>query len=73
MFSIDQNCHSLWDALPKLHALARRGRRVMHFNEDIDSAFTSLGSRIDADDLRLARERFHHSGGADWGAALFYT
>jgi len=73
VLSIDQNCHSLWDVLPKLHVLARRGRPVTHFIEDIDSAFTSLGSRIDADDLRLARERFHRSGGADWGAALFYT
>ena len=73
MFSIDQNCHSLWDVLPKLHVLARRGQWVRHFIEDIDSAFTSLGSRGDADDLRLARERFHRSGGADWGAAMFYT
>jgi len=73
VLSIDQNCHSLWDALPKLHVLTGRGRKVTHFIEDIDSAFTSLGSRIDADDLRLARERFHRSGGADWGAAMFYT
>jgi len=72
MFSIDQNCHSLWDVLPKLQALVRRGKRVRHFIEDIDVAFTSLGSRVDSGCLRLARERFHRSGGADWGAALFY-
>ena len=83
MFSIDQNSHSLWDVLPKLQALARRGQSVTHFVEDIDVAFTALGSaafgseaqagRVASDDLRLARERFHHSGGADWGAALFYS
>ena len=73
MFSIDQNCHSLWDVPAKLHALAGRGHYVTHFIEDIDAAFTSLGSAVDADDLRLTRERYHRSGGADWGAALFYT
>jgi len=72
MFSIDQNCHSLWDVLPKLQALVRRGEPVRHFIEDIDVAFTSLGSRVDSNSLRLVRERFHPSGGADWGAALFY-
>ena len=73
MFSIDQNCHSLWDVLPKLQALSRRGVSLTHFVEDIDVAFTSLGSGLDQADLRLARERFHHSGGADWGAALYYS
>jgi len=73
MFSIDQNCHSLWDALPKLHALARKGHRVTHFIEDIDVAFTALGASIDDSVLHLARERFHRSGGQDWGAALFYS
>ena len=73
MLSIDQNCHSLWDVPAKLHALSRLGRAVTHFIEDIDAAFTSLGSGIDAGDLRLARERYHRSGGSDWGAALFYT
>ncbi len=76
MFSIDQNCHSLWDVAPKLAALARRGHAVRHFIEDIDAAFTQVGAdaagRRPAP-LRLARERFHHSGGTDWGAALFYT
>ena len=73
MFSIDQNCHSLWDVVPKLAALGRRGHRVRHLIEDIDAAFTSMGAPAGAAELRLARERFHRSGGADWGAALFYT
>jgi len=73
MISIDQNCHSLWDVVPKLHAIAAAGRAVTHLVEDIDSAFTALGSGVGDESLRLARERFHHSGGADWGAALFYT
>ncbi len=73
MFSIDQNCHSLWDVLPKLQALAGRGLQPTQFVEDIDVAFTSLGSAPDAGELKLDRERYHHSGGAYWGAALFYS
>jgi len=73
MFSIDQNSHSLWDALPKLHALLRKGAAVTHFIEDVDAAFTALGSGLDGAPLALVRERFHRSGGADWGAAMFYT
>jgi len=73
ILSIDQNSHSLWDVLPKLHALAAAGRPVRHFVEDIDAAFTSLGADLRDSALRLTPERFHHSGGADWGAALFYT
>ena len=73
MFSIDQNSHSLWDALPKVQALAAAGHAVTHFIEDIDVAFTSMGAEVDASPLRLVRERFHRSGGADWGAALFYS
>jgi len=73
MFSIDQNCHSLWDALPKLHALAAAGHRVTHFLEDVDVAFTAMGSSVDDSVLHFARERFHRSGGQDWGAALFYS
>lgn len=73
MRSIDQNCHSLWDVPAKLHALAARGHRATHFVEDIDAAFTSLGSQSQGGELRLVRERFHRSGGSDWGAALFYT
>ena len=73
MYSIDQNCHSLWDVIPKLEALARRGGGLTHFVEDIDAAFTWLGASVDDTSLRLAPERFHHSGGADWGAALFYA
>ena len=74
MFSIDQNCHSLWDVLPKLQALQRRAEAVTHFVEDIDAAFTALGAEAGSTaPLQLARERYHHSGGADWGAALFYS
>lgn len=73
MFSIDQNCHSLWDALPKLEALAAHGHHVQHFIEDVDVAFTALGASVDDAVLHLARERFHRSGGQDWGAALFYS
>jgi hypothetical protein len=73
-FSIDQNCHSLWDVAPKCQALAAAGFRVHHFVEDIDVAFTALGAGdARGSTLRLARERFHHSGGTDWGAALFYS
>jgi len=73
MFSIDQNSHSLWDAIPKLHVLVRKGAAVTHFIEDVDAAFTALGSTVEGGSLALVRERFHRSGGADWGAALFYT
>ncbi len=73
MISIDQNCHSLWDTLPKLQALAAHGRRVTHFVEDVDVAFTALGASVDDAVLHLTRERFHRSGGQDWGAALFYS
>jgi CheY-like chemotaxis protein len=73
MFSIDQNCHSLWDVITKIHALCAAGHRVTHFIEDIDTAFTALGSQVDDDQMQLAAERFHRSGGQDWGAALFYS
>ncbi|MBN1553899.1 MAG: hypothetical protein JXA11_04085 [Phycisphaerae bacterium] len=73
MFSIDQNSHSLWDALPKLHALQSKGVAVRHVLEDIDVAFTALGAKVDEPNLHIARESFHHSGGSDWGAALFYN
>ena len=72
MFSIDQNCHSLWDSLPKLQALAAGGHHVRHLIEDIDVAYTSLGADSAAE-VRLARERHHPGGGADWGAAMFYS
>ncbi len=72
MFSIDQNSHSLWDALPKVQALAGKGIAVRHFVEDVDTAFTAMGAGVGGK-LSLARERFYRSGGADWGAALFYT
>jgi len=72
MLSIDQNCHPLWDVYPKLHALAARGHRVTQYIEEFDTAFTAVGAGAAAA-LRLARERFYRGGGADWGAALFYS
>ncbi|MFW6065483.1 MAG: hypothetical protein ACOC9S_01555, partial [Planctomycetota bacterium] len=71
-FSIDQNCHSLWDAIPKVQSLADGGEQVRHFLEDVDVAFTALGAGPSTP-LRLAKERFYRSGGQDWGAALFYS
>ena len=73
MFSIDQNSHSLWDAPAKVQALGRHGVRVRHFVEDVDVAFTALGSGLAGAPLRLARERFYRGGGSDWGAAMFYA
>jgi len=73
MFSIDQNCHPLWDVVPKLHALSARGHRVTHFIEDLDAAFSAIGSGVEGSAPCLKRERFYRSGGADWGAALFYS
>lgn len=73
IFSIDQNCHPLWDVVPKLDALAAAGHRPRHYVEDIDVAFAAQGAKVDKPDLRLARERYHRSGGADWGAAVFYS
>jgi len=73
MFSIDQNCHSLWDVIPKLQALVVRGHRVRHFVEDVDVAFTAVGASTDDNSLHFARERFYGSGGGDWGAAMFYS
>ena len=64
MFSIDQNCHPLWDVVPKLQALAEQGRAVTHFIEDVDMAYTAIGAAA-GDRPRLAPERFHRSGGAD--------
>lgn len=84
MFSIDQNCHSLWDVVPKLQALAARGRPARQFVEDVDVAFTEVGAdstalstggehgRTGAARLHLERERFYRGGEADWGAAVFY-
>lgn len=75
MISIDQNSHSLWDTLPKLQAVIAAGGDITHYVEDIDVAFTQMGGRREGRQLQLsiARERFHPSGGQDWGAGLFYT
>lgn len=74
IFSIDQNSHPLWDTPAKLQVLSRSGHKVRHFVEDIDVAFTSLGWHSDDEGtLHVAPERFHRSGGQDWGAALFYS
>jgi hypothetical protein len=73
VFSIDQNCQPLWDVIPKLHALTHHGLPVRHFVEDIDVAFTSVGASVGDHHLRFAPERYHGSGGSDWGAAVFYS
>lgn len=73
MLTIDQNCHSLWDVIAKLSALSAGGYQVRHLVEDIDVAFTAMGEEVEGGSLRLCRERFHRSGGQDWGAALFYS
>ncbi|MCP4375525.1 MAG: hypothetical protein GY794_05035 [bacterium] len=73
LISIDQNCHTFWDVLPKLQALAHTGHAVCHYIEDIDVAFTSIGAQVNGDNqMHVARERFYRSGAADWGAAMFY-
>ncbi|MBI5722704.1 MAG: hypothetical protein HZA50_02010 [Planctomycetes bacterium] len=72
MFSIDQNCSSLWDVIPKLSALAAAGHKPCQFVEDVDVAFTAMGAKADQP-MRIARERFYRSGGQDWGAAAFYS
>ena len=71
--SIDQNSHVLWDTVPKLSALARRGLAGTHCIEDIDVAFTRQGAAPDDRTLELSPERYYRSGNSDWGAALFYT
>ncbi len=73
MLSIDQNCHSLWDTLPKLCALSAKGYSILHLIEDIDVAFTAIGAGEDSNAMRITPERYYRSGGADWGAAMFYS
>jgi hypothetical protein len=72
ILSIDQNCHSLWDVLPKLQALASHGHRVRHFVEDVDMAYSAIGAGREDPQVRVAQERYYRGGGADWGAAVFY-
>lgn len=69
--SIDQNCHPLWDTLPKLAALARHGWQGVHCVEDIDVAFSRQGARPGEPGLALLTERYYRGGHSDWGAALF--
>lgn len=69
--SIDQNCHPLWDTIPKLAALATHGWNGLHCVEDIDLAFSRQGARPGETELALAPERFYRGGHSDWGAALF--
>ena len=71
--SIDQNSHVLWDTVPKLAALTRRGLAGTHCIEDIDVAFTRQGTAPDDHTLALLPECYYRSGNSDWGAALFYT
>ena len=71
--SIDQNCASFWDTIPKLDALRRKGIDVSHYVEDVDIAFAARGAEVDQPDLRLAMENVYPGGGQDWGAGLFYS
>jgi hypothetical protein len=71
--SIDQNCASFWDTIPKLDALRRKGIDVSHYVEDVDIAFAARGAEVDQPDLRLAMEKVYPGGGQDWGAGLFYS
>ncbi len=70
MISIDQNSNSLWDTLPKLQALQQAGIKFTHFVEDIDVAFTRVGSNSAEPDLTI--EQYYRNGSLDWGASLFY-
>ena len=69
--SIDQNCHPLWDVLPKLYALAARGHTGTHYLEDVDIAFSRQGAKPGDTELDLLPERIYRGGHSDWGAALF--
>jgi hypothetical protein len=69
--SIDQNCHPLWDTIPKLEALAAHGLRGVHCIEDIDVAFSRQGAQPGETGLALLPERTYRGGHSDWGAALF--
>ena len=70
--SIDQNSHSLWDTLPKLHAAVSASMSVAHYVEDIDSAFTRRGAEPGDSELEISLDRYYRDGSQDWGAALFY-
>lgn len=69
--SIDQNCHPLWDTIPKLDALAAHGWQGVHCIEDIDVAFSRQGAAPGDKGLALLPERTYRGGHSDWGAALF--
>jgi hypothetical protein len=69
--SIDQNCHPLWDTIPKLDALAAHGWQGVHCIEDIDVAFSRQGAQPGETGLALLPERTYRGGHSDWGAALF--
>lgn len=69
--SIDQNCHPLWDTVPKLEALATHGWQGVHCIEDIDLAFSRQGAQPGETGLALLRECTYRGGHSDWGAALF--
>jgi hypothetical protein len=69
--SIDQNCQPLWDAVPKLAALATHGWQGLHCIEDLDLAFSRQGARPGDTGLALLPERLYRGGHSDWGAALF--
>ena len=73
MISIDQNCHSLWDALPKLHALAGAAEACSTASRTWTWPSPRSARVGFAATCSCERERFHRSGGQDWGAAMFYS
>jgi hypothetical protein len=73
ILSVDQNCNSLWDVPPKLHALEAGGYHCVQYVEDVDVAFTKVGAGYMSADLRIERERYYRTGAGDWGAGLFYS
>ena len=68
--SIDQNSNSLWDVLPKIEAFQAHHFALCHYVEDIDVAFTRVGSKDCPPQLTL--EQYYPNGNLDWGASLFY-
>lgn len=71
--SIDQNSNSLWDTIPKLHALKSHKMDFLHLVEDIDLAFTKVGANSPKKTPQLTYEQYYRNGNLDWGASLFYS
>lgn len=71
--SIDQNCIPLWDTFIKVKTLQFHGIKTTHLVEDIDTAFTRVGSDFDKNHQpALTVEQYYPNGNLDWGATLFF-